>query len=102
MIRRPPRSTLFPYTTLFRSAIAAVGERQRGGFVAGLPGNFAEVSREDRGPHVGAGGDVHPEIQDGKIEIGRAHVWTPVTDQSPMPSSSCKKKKQKAHCFVLC
>src|SRR2546430_13660234 len=23
MIRRPPRSTLFPYTTLFRSALAA-------------------------------------------------------------------------------
>src|SRR5215475_11484334 len=27
MIRRPPRSTLFPYTTLFRSA-AATGRRQ--------------------------------------------------------------------------
>src|SRR3712207_8401062 len=27
MIRRPPRSTLFPYTTLFRSARPAVGER---------------------------------------------------------------------------
>src|SRR5688572_32719561 len=25
MIRRPPRSTLFPYTTLFRSAGAAAG-----------------------------------------------------------------------------
>src|SRR3712207_8065501 len=25
MIRRPPRSTLFPYTTLFRSAIVAAG-----------------------------------------------------------------------------
>src|SRR5258708_22111889 len=25
MIRRPPRSTLFPYTTLFRSRCAAVG-----------------------------------------------------------------------------
>src|SRR2546430_5080752 len=25
MIRRPPRSTLFPYTTLFRSAIARQG-----------------------------------------------------------------------------
>src|SRR3712207_8603333 len=25
MIRRPPRSTLFPYTTLFRSYIAIVG-----------------------------------------------------------------------------
>src|SRR3712207_7386008 len=24
MIRRPPRSTLFPYTTLFRSEVAAV------------------------------------------------------------------------------
>src|SRR2546427_10146181 len=26
MIRRPPRSTLFPYTTLFRSAPAQAGE----------------------------------------------------------------------------
>src|SRR2546428_4613167 len=26
MIRRPPRSTLFPYTTLFRSTIGAVTE----------------------------------------------------------------------------
>src|SRR3989440_2239980 len=26
MIRRPPRSTLFPYTTLFRSAIKALAE----------------------------------------------------------------------------
>src|SRR5437588_8788575 len=25
MIRRPPRSTLFPYTTLFRSAADAIG-----------------------------------------------------------------------------
>src|SRR2546430_11398558 len=28
MIRRPPRSTLFPYTTLFRSVIALRGEGQ--------------------------------------------------------------------------
>src|SRR5256885_10063969 len=27
MIRRPPRSTLFPYTTLFRSAYAASKDR---------------------------------------------------------------------------
>src|SRR5690242_21059485 len=35
MIRRPPRSTLFPYTTLFRSGAAAVraghGARRTGG-----------------------------------------------------------------------
>src|SRR5437667_2131225 len=29
MIRRPPRSTLFPYTTLFRSIDALDGARQR-------------------------------------------------------------------------
>src|SRR2546427_2930790 len=35
MIRRPPRSTLFPYTTLFRSGPAATARaryRQRAGF----------------------------------------------------------------------
>src|SRR5256885_8472742 len=29
MIRRPPRSTLFPYTTLFRSEVDGVEERRR-------------------------------------------------------------------------
>src|SRR5690349_24130564 len=29
MIRRPPRSTLFPYTTLFRSRVTAVIEASR-------------------------------------------------------------------------
>src|SRR3712207_8696288 len=30
MIRRPPRSTLFPYTTLFRSGVVHVLARARG------------------------------------------------------------------------
>src|SRR2546426_5612920 len=30
MIRRPPRSTLFPYTTLFRSRGGHIRDRQRG------------------------------------------------------------------------
>src|SRR2546430_11402733 len=29
MIRRPPRSTLFPYTTLFRSIIVTTAERAK-------------------------------------------------------------------------
>src|SRR3712207_4455060 len=33
MIRRPPRSTLFPYTTLFRSDLAAILDRDRDGEV---------------------------------------------------------------------
>src|SRR5258707_3759406 len=37
MIRRPPRSTLFPYTTLFRS------RRRDGGLLAARPGNPAQL-----------------------------------------------------------
>src|SRR2546422_3091753 len=39
MIRRPPRSTLFPYTTLFRSHSAAAWHRAARGHVAcgGIP-----------------------------------------------------------------
>src|SRR5205809_5511685 len=43
MIRRPPRSTLFPYTTLFRSRIDG-DAKQRG-------------SRWERGCHSGRSGD---------------------------------------------
>src|SRR3712207_7293034 len=38
MIRRPPRSTLFPYTTLFRSEYFLVENRQHVGYDAALPG----------------------------------------------------------------
>ena len=34
MIRRPPRSTLFPYTTLFRSGIKDSGEIRNNGLKA--------------------------------------------------------------------
>src|SRR3712207_7782993 len=37
MIRRPPRSTLFPYTTLFRSAIALVRDQLQAGTDRGAP-----------------------------------------------------------------
>src|SRR3712207_6969682 len=35
MIRRPPRSTLFPYTTLFRSSIGAGVDQFKTGIVPG-------------------------------------------------------------------
>src|SRR3712207_7268147 len=37
MIRRPPRSTLFPYTTLFRSVVDDVADGDA--FVAPVPGH---------------------------------------------------------------
>src|SRR3712207_8858476 len=52
MIRRPPRSTLFPYTTLFRSE--------------------ADVVELDDGVGVAAVGDVAVALADG--EAGRAAV----------------------------
>src|SRR3712207_8680284 len=54
MIRRPPRSTLFPYTTLFRSpdeaaaSLTALADRLEGAEAAswGGPADAAEVLRE--------------------------------------------------------
>src|SRR2546422_9731869 len=102
MIRRPPRSTLFPYTTLFRS----LAERWAGRLAdlleehpdaeadlrtlvqetqAALPAGT--VSAADHA--VAAGRDVNISAASGGVAaggIGRAHVWTPVTATYPMPS----------------
>src|SRR3712207_8264445 len=52
MIRRPPRSTLFPYTTLFRSDLV-VGLGDLGGLLA-RPGRAqrAQVGRRQEGPRL--------------------------------------------------
>src|SRR5258708_23349130 len=47
MIRRPPRSTLFPYTTLFRSREATPHHRRR-------PNDLLRSSRTTRGRRRGA------------------------------------------------
>src|SRR2546430_3707176 len=47
MIRRPPRSTLFPYTTLFRSLVLKVaeGDRQGGARLLALVDDVAVLHR---------------------------------------------------------
>src|SRR2546422_7630706 len=54
MIRRPPRSTLFPYTTLFRSWIGAAGvdRRLRAQQDAGLRAAEQLVARERSEEHT--------------------------------------------------
>src|SRR2546429_6381451 len=47
MIRRPPRSTLFPYTTLFRSELDALGEE---GYRSLPLREFAPLARQDVAP----------------------------------------------------
>src|SRR3712207_9060836 len=66
MIRRPPRSTLFPYTTLFRSLALLL--HQRGADVL-LGGDLA--GRLGGGGRADVGGDVAPVEQDPVAELDR-------------------------------
>src|SRR3712207_9007115 len=47
MIRRPPRSTLFPYTTLFRSDRVGVRTSQRPLSYAAACRTFSQISQTD-------------------------------------------------------
>src|SRR3712207_7889942 len=101
MIRRPPRSTLFPYTTLFRSVAARqrvarlAGQRDRHRLVeqghalldAALADDRLAQLRERHALDVRVRQAVG-DLQRLAREIGRAHVGTPVTPISRMPSSA--------------
>src|SRR5258707_3611033 len=84
MIRRPPRSTLFPYTTLFRSGNPRgkqKGVRNLGSDVKltlEVPVRLNEQGRARRGST--------PERN------GRAHVSNPVTPKIPISSFALTTK----------
>src|SRR2546428_9315569 len=54
MIRRPPRSTLFPYTTLFRSLEASILALRKDA----VCGERAQEPRERVGPGLSSAGEV--------------------------------------------
>src|SRR5258706_11990472 len=95
MIRRPPRSTLFPYTTLFRSVGKLIPNK--------VPARCWQVISIDMiGDHLPASrSEEHTsELQSLTnlvcrllLEKKKTHYKTPVTDQNRMPSSACKKKR---------
>src|SRR3712207_7970431 len=60
MIRRPPRSTLFPYTTLFRSPAQALPGREP---VPGHPAELAPLLLLRRGRPVGRSEEHTSELQ---------------------------------------
>src|SRR3712207_8776119 len=64
MIRRPPRSTLFPYTTLFRSAACP-----------GRPGveRDEEERRDDHPPH-GAGDQRREDRKSTRLNSSHANI----------------------------
>src|SRR3712207_7236350 len=49
MIRRPPRSTLFPYTTLFRSLSRVIASQEPDGYVGITPKDFRPPDKPLRG-----------------------------------------------------
>src|SRR2546430_8962353 len=94
MIRRPPRSTLFPYTTLFRSR-GRLGPLARRGLME-LTANGATGATGPTGPRS----EEHTSelqsqsnlvcrllLEKKKKKIGRAHGCTPVTMSSTIQSS---------------
>src|SRR2546430_7868409 len=97
MIRRPPRSTLFPYTTLFRSRDRARLEETR----ERLPGG-GDGAREDRGDRKSTRlNSSHSQIsyavfclkkkkkQKYEVSVKQAHDHTHPTKQPTLPDGAC-------------
>src|SRR2546422_7711623 len=69
MIRRPPRSTLFPYTTLFRSLAPPDGPEL--GVYARQPLALEREAERERGPKVARGRGVLRAI---KVDRSEEHT----------------------------
>src|SRR2546430_7434660 len=78
MIRRPPRSTLFPYTTLFRSVIAGRIDRQPNDFhISAIklrfdPRHITELGCADRGEILWVRKQDGPGITDPVVKMDLA------------------------------
>src|SRR5438445_11457723 len=69
MIRRPPRSTLFPYTTLFRSPGVRAGGH------AGDSAGAADVARHQWGPSSAPSGDhERPDRKSTRLNSSHANI----------------------------
>src|SRR5260221_2710334 len=83
MIRRPPRSTLFPYTTLFRS--------------------HGSLRRQDCGSGAADGGQCHDSQQKRRLGTGRDRKSTRLNSSHTVISYAVFCLKKKKHiCTSLC
>src|SRR5690349_22713792 len=76
MIRRPPRSTLFPYTTLFRSNRAARRLTGVGGFLRPMPEDSSQPRMVDEaGDPIPTSEMPHARARDRKsTRLNSSHV----------------------------
>src|SRR2546429_5217576 len=99
MIRRPPRSTLFPYTTLFRSLELVAQVRNRDA--------FQEVALDDRDLLLGREMTTRLLVGHGSLRTGYATMSDKQTDRKSTRLNSshgyisyavfCLKKKNTTH-----
>src|SRR5256885_8313126 len=89
MIRRPPRSTLFPYTTLFRSLLELPAE-------LGAGEQRAEVEGVQRGALEHGGDPILGEAQREPLGDGGDRKSTRLNSSHPVISYAvfCLKKKK--------
>src|SRR3989449_8379125 len=90
MIRRPPRSTLFPYTTLFRSEYAA-GARSDGADVAAEAMEILSTIGLESKAHTRPAGLTQIEMR--KLELARAMAAKPkllISDEAMAGLSSAE------------
>src|SRR5256884_8968275 len=73
MIRRPPRSTLFPYTTLFRSA-SPVGEGEAEQSAGESERQALGKNLADESPAASADGDAHTHFVTASGSAGEHEV----------------------------
>src|SRR2546430_13110203 len=97
MIRRPPRSTLFPYTTLFRSILqsACKGPRRRASRVSsGVDRRFRQW--EDRVLRADIGWPNHRDMFAGVLHRPEEHT-SELQSQSNLVCRLLLEKKKKTH-----
>src|SRR2546430_12431579 len=98
MIRRPPRSTLFPYTTLFRSPACQI----RGG---GVFVRFAKLVTL-RATHCFAANEIAPFRDRGCVVFIGGRSEEPPSELQAQSNHACRplleKKKKKTHYFTPC
>src|SRR3712207_7150166 len=95
MIRRPPRSTLFPYTTLFRSAVVGLPAAAQGGFeVERVIGDLGQwVGAVEDGELLGRGVE-HERRPDGGLVRSEEHTSELQSRQYLVCRLLLEKKKQ--------
>src|SRR2546430_7011531 len=94
MIRRPPRSTLFPYTTLFRS-------RRRGGQAFGALALPRAARRYHDGPGRPEGGARRRTVHLGPVHRSEEHT-SELQSQSNLVCRLLLEKKNRRNDDIVC